>query len=148
MKTKYYNFISKLSNLQDLPLLLIRLILAFGFYAPAMAKLQNVHDIAIWFRSLEIPAPIFMAYLTTYTEVFGFLFLIFGFATRFITIPLMIIMVVAIKTVHWGNGFNAGDNGFEIPLYYLVMLLLLFITGPGKISVDYLMGRKSNVNGK
>ena len=33
---------------------------------------------------------------------------------------LMIVMLVAIFTVHIGNGFAAGDNGFEIPFYYLL----------------------------
>ncbi|NQV02925.1 MAG: DoxX family membrane protein [Bacteroidia bacterium] len=65
-----------------------------------------------------------------------------GLATRLISLPLMVVMVVAIVTVHLGNGFNAGENGFEIPLYYLLMLLLLLFTGPGKISVDYLIRRR------
>ena len=48
----------------------------------------------------------------------------------------MVIMLVAIGTVHWVNGFEAGSNGFEIPLYYLIMLMTLFFIGPGRISVD------------
>jgi putative oxidoreductase len=51
-------------------------------------------------------------------------------------------MLVAIKTVHWENGFAAGDNGYEIPLYYMIMLLSLLFTGAGRISVDYLLARK------
>ncbi|MBL7931913.1 MAG: DoxX family protein, partial [Bacteroidia bacterium] len=63
--------------------------------------------------------------------------LLLGFATRIISIPLIITMLVAIKTVHWTNGFEASENGFEIPLYYLVMLITLVFTGPGRISLDY-----------
>lgn len=45
-------------------------------------------------------------------------------------------MIIAIVTVHFGNGFDAGDNGFEIPLYYILMLLTLFSFGAGKYSLD------------
>ena len=54
----------------------------------------------------------------------------------------MITMVVAIATVHFGNGFEAGDNGFEIPLYYLLMLFALLVNGAGKMSLDHLISRR------
>ena len=53
-------------------------------------------------------------------------------------------MLVAIRTVHWANGFAAGSNGYEIPLYYLLMLLTVFVFGPGRLSLDHaLLGRRS-----
>jgi len=137
MKTIYFNITERLSKLKDIPLLMMRLILAYGFYQPAMMKLKDISAIAEWFESMEIPAPTLNAYLATYTEVSGFILLTLGFATRFISIPLMITMFVAIRTVHWENGFSASDNGYEIPLYYMIMLFTLFINGSGKISVDY-----------
>lgn len=48
-------------------------------------------------------------------------------------------MVVAIATVHGVNGFTAGDNGFEIPLYYMLFLALFASFGAGKFSLDYLL---------
>jgi putative oxidoreductase len=142
MKLMYLNLTQKLSNLQDIPLLLIRLVLAYGFYGPAIMKLNNVGAIAEWFTNIGIPVPTLNAYLATYTELLGAIFLILGLATRFISIPLIITMLVAIKTVHWGNGFNASDNGYEIPMYYMIMLVTLFFSGPGRISVDYLIRKK------
>jgi len=142
MKNLYLNVTQRLANLQDIPLLLIRLILAVGFYGPAMMKLNDINAIADWFVSMDMPAPKLNAYLATYTELLGFIFLTVGFATRFITIPLIITMIVAIKTVHWTNGFNASDNGYEIPVYYIIMLITLFFSGPGRISLDYLIRRK------
>ena len=50
-------------------------------------------------------------------------------------------MVVAIVTVHLGHGFEAGNNGFEIPLYYLIMLFTLLVYGSGKYSLDYLLSK-------
>ena len=142
MKTIYFKLTQKTSKFQDIPLTLIRLILAYGFYGPAMMKLKDVGAIVEWFSSIGMPAPGFNAYLATYTEVLGFVFLTVGFATRFISIPLIITMIVAIKTVHWANGFNASDNGFEIPLYYMIMLTTLFFSGAGRISIDYLIEKK------
>ncbi|MGD9900596.1 MAG: DoxX family protein [Calditrichaceae bacterium] len=138
----YLSIKDKLSNLKDLPPLLFRLILSYGFYGPAMKKLNNVDQIAQWFASMNFPFPTLNAYLATATETAGFVLLFIGLGTRLITIPLMIVMLVAIFTVHISNGFAAGNNGFEIPFYYLLMLISLFITGPGKISLDSLIEKK------
>lgn len=135
----YKKAVDKLQNLRSLPLLFIRLTLAYGFYKPAMMKVKDFGGIAEWFESLGIPLPTLNAYMAGLTEFFGFILLALGLATRFISIPLIVVMLVAISTVHWGNGFEAGDNGFEIPLYYILMLLTLLIFGSGKISLDYLI---------
>ena len=77
------------------------------------------------------PVPLLSAYLAATTEALGVVLLALGLGTRLISVPLMFTMLVAIFTVHIGNGFNAGDNGFEIPLYYLFMLFVLFVYGSG-----------------
>lgn len=139
MLDNYYN---KISQLKDFPLLFLRLILAYGFFNPAMMKIKDINSIAEWFGSLGIPMPLLNAYLAAGTEVLGVIFLFFGFFTRIITIPLIITMIVAIFTVHLGNGFEAGENGFEIPLYYIIMLFTLMVFGSGKISLDHFLFKK------
>lgn len=138
----YRNITDKLDKLQDIPLLFLRLILAYGFYMPAMMKWGNINGIIEWFDGMGIPMPTLNAYLAATTEMAAVILLPLGIATRIISIPLMFTMVVAIVTVHWGNGFNAGDNGFEIPLYYMLMLFVLLINGAGKISVDHLIKQR------
>ncbi len=133
---------SKLNSLNDVSLLFLRLVLAYGFYKPATMKWGNINGIAEWFGSLGIPLPELNAYLAATTEMAAVILLPLGLATRIISIPLMFTMLVAIITVHWGNGFNAGDNGFEIPLYYMLMLFVLLANGAGKISVDHLLTKK------
>jgi len=91
---------------------------------------------------MNYPIPGVSAYLAMITEISGIVFLAVGLGTRIIALPLMFIMVVAIFTVHLGNGFAAGDNGFEIPLYYFVMLLVILSHGAGKISLDYLLEKR------
>ena len=127
---------------KDLPPLLIRLVLAYGFYSTASIKWQNISKVAEWFGSIGIPLPTLNAYLASSIEAAGVILLTIGLATRLISIPLIIIMIVAIVTVHLNNGFEAGNNGFEIPLYYLIMLLTLLIWGPGRISLDKFFWKK------
>jgi len=142
MLSKYKTLVAKLNNLEDVTLLFIRLILAYGFYTPAMLKWQDIGSIAEWFGSLGIPFPTLNAYLSASTEIAGVFLLLLGFLTRFISIPLIFVMIVAIVTVHLGNGFEAGNNGFEIPLYYILMLLVLLINGAGKFSLDNFLSNK------
>ena len=130
------------SALGDLPSLFFRLILAYGFYKPAMMKWGNINGIAEWFGSMGIPMPTLNAYLVASTEMAAVILLPLGLATRFISFPLIITMLVAIFTVHFSNGFEAGNNGFEIPFYYLLMLFALLINGGGKISLDYLISKR------
>jgi len=134
---KIYNkIIGYLSVLNGIPELFFRLLLAYGFYGTATAKLKNFDSIVGWFDSMNIPFPALNAFLATGAETAGFILLFLGLATRAISVPLIIVMVVAIITVHWGNGFDAGDNGSEIPLYYIAMLLSLIKYGAGKYSID------------
>ena len=144
LKTIYLNYASKVEVLKDIvPPLAFRLILAYGFYEPAMMKLHDIHSIGEWFEGMGLPAPYFQAYLATFTECTGVILLTVGLGVRIISVPLIITMLVAIKTVHWQNGFPAGDNGYEIPLYYILILLSLICTGAGKVSLDYLIAKKS-----
>jgi len=107
-------------------------------------KLKNFNGIVVWFSSMGMPLPKLNAFLATGTETIGIVLILLGLATRIISIPLMVVMIVAIATVHLGNGFEAGNNGFEIPIYYMLMLFSLLITGPGKISLDALINKFNN----
>ena len=128
--------------MHDVPLLLFRIILAIGFYSPAMMKVKNLEGVAEWFGSMSYPFPMVSAILAMTTEVLGIVLLILGFGTRVIAFPMMFVMIVAIFTTHISNGFAAGDNGYEIPLYYFLMLFALVVYGSGKYSLDYLMERR------
>jgi len=130
-----------LEKLQSVSLLFLRLILAYGFYEPAKMKWSDISSVAEWFGSMGFPLPTLQAYMAASTEALGVLLLTLGFATRLISIPLIVVMIVAIVTVHLGNGFSAGDNGFEVPLYYMLMLLVLVAHGAGKFSIDHFINK-------
>ena len=128
-----------LSNMQSISMLFARLAIAYGFYEPAMKKWADIDSVAGWFASMGIPFPTVNAYMAATTELLGVILLTLGLFTRLISIPLIIIMVVAIATVHWTHGFSAGTNGFEIPLYYMLFLMTFASYGAGKFSLDYLI---------
>ena len=65
------------------------------------------------------------------------LFLITGLMVRITVIPMIISMAVAFFDIHDGM-FPQG----ELSLIYLVMFVILYITGPGRFSIDYLIDKK------
>ena len=134
---EFYLELSVLFNhLQSFSLLFARLAVAYGFYEPAMIKWANLGATAHWFEELGIPFSSFFAFTTASFELIGVVLLAIGLFTRLISIPLIVVMVVAIFTVHIGNGFSSGANGIEIPLYYLLFLSIFATHGGGKFSLD------------
>jgi len=110
--------LNKLQNLLDisrhfdfLAPLLLRAYLVPIFYMAGTQKFNSFDDTVSWFGNpdwgLGLPMPWLMAFLATATELVGTFLLVFGFATRWIAIPLMITMVVAAATAHWANGWPA-----------------------------------------
>ncbi len=95
--------------------LALRLYLFFPFWMAGTSKWAHFDNTVAWFGNadwgLGLPAPMVLAFLATWTEILGALFLLLGFATRYITLPLMITMVVAIFAVHWPNGWAAIADG-------------------------------------
>ena len=142
LKESYLEFNALTNYFKGFSLLLVRITLAYGFYEPALIKWSNLDATIEWFASLGIPFPTISIFLTASFEVTGVVLLLFGLFTRFVALPLMIIMAVAILTVHLYNGFLVGNNGFEIPLYYFLFLSILATHGSGKFSLDYMFTKK------
>jgi putative oxidoreductase len=95
--------------------LLLRLYLAPVFYMAGIQKFENFESTVAWFGNpdwgLGLPFPTLMAFLATATELGGAVLLLFGFAVRWISIPLSITMLVAIFSVHLKNGWLAVAEG-------------------------------------
>ncbi len=139
MKKYYEQFLEIANKGENAVLLAARLVLAYGFYEPAINKWSDIGSVAEWFsQGLGIPFPLLNAYLAASTEMAGVFLLALGLGVRVISLPLSVIMLVAIFLLHWENGFQASDNGFEIPLYYLLFLGLFIVRGAGKYSLDRL----------
>jgi putative oxidoreductase len=137
MLSRINNFFEGIfNNFQDIGLLFARVLVAYGFLEPALNKWKDIDAVAGWFESIGIPFPLINTYMAATTEILGVALLTLGFLTRYISIPLIVVMIVAIVTVHLPNGFSAGENGFEIPLYYMSFLILFVGHGAGKYSLD------------
>jgi len=102
---------SRLQYLDGLAPLALRLYLVPVFWMAGTQKISGMGNTIEWFGNpdwgLGLPFPAVMAYLAAYTEAIGALLLLIGLATRWISIPLMITMVVAAVAVHWDNGWAA-----------------------------------------
>jgi len=106
-----HSLLNKTQMLDGLAPLLLRFYLAPILMQAGWNKLSHFDDTVAWFGDLDwglgLPMPELMAGLAAGTEFIGGIFLIFGFAIRWISIPLMVTMLVAAFTVHWENGWLA-----------------------------------------
>ena len=121
---------------KNLILLILRLILAYGFASPVLSKINYLEETIEWFENISIPLPALATYLVSGIESIGIVLLILGLFTRYISILLSCVMLGAIFFVHVSNGFSVADNGIEIPLYYLIFLMIFVSFGAGKYSLD------------
>lgn len=125
-----------LSQGQSLSLFFARIAVAYGFYEPAMMKWEDMTQTANNFADYGIPLPTLNAYLAGTAELLGVILLALGLFTRLISIPLIIVMIVAIITVHIPMEHDILGG---IPLYYMLFLALFASLGAGKLSLDYLL---------
>lgn len=75
--------------------------------------------------------------LSIFTEFCCSLFLLTGLITRIVLIPMIISMAVAFFDIH-----DALLPEGELSLIYLLVFIILFVTGPGRYSVDYILDRR------
>lgn len=110
----------KLRVLDFLGPLALRLYLAPVFWMAGTNKIDfstfmPYESTVSWFGNpdwgLGLPVPTLMAFLAGWTEVLGAIFLLIGFGVRWISVPLMITMLVAIFSVHISNGWLAIASG-------------------------------------
>jgi len=124
----------------------LRLLLAWEFWESGVEKFKGDN----WFADIQdrFPFPFdllpvdFSWFVATWVELIGAWLLVFGLATRIISAKLIVLTLVAWAAVHAGNGYNVCDNGFKLPLIYLVLFLPLLLSGPGKASLDHLIKQR------
>jgi putative oxidoreductase len=95
-----------------------------------------------WMASIGLEPGVLLAALSGSAEFFGGLFLILGLLVRPSAFVLAITMVVAIFSVHIGNGLFMSNNGYEFGLALLAGAVSLLISGAGRASVDSLIANK------
>ncbi|ABM24191.1 DoxX family protein [Shewanella putrefaciens] len=95
-----------------------------------------------WMASIGLTPGYLMALMAGSSEFFGGLFLLLGLLTRPTALVLSFTMVVAIFSVHIGNGLFLANNGYEFGLALLAATVSLAISGAGKLSLDNLLANR------
>ena len=136
--------------------LLLRLIVGYGFLAHGLAKWSKGPEVfAGILQATDVPLPHLMAWVTIATELISGIAFLIGAFVDLVSIPAIILLAVAIFTVHLPYGFltiklmsvnngraQFGPPGYECDLLYIACILALVLIGPGPWSVDK---RHSNI---
>src|SRR5690606_19055245 len=123
----------------DAALLLLRVASSLMMVTHGWPKIANFSDYLNRFADPLGLGPALSLQATIFAEFFCAILIALGLLTRVALIPLIITMAVVTFIVHAGDAF--GDK--ELSLLYLVNFLVLFITGPGKYSLDKKINSKS-----
>ena len=125
-------------KMNSLGLLLLRIVVGCFMMTHGIQKYQMLMEGKAFADPIGIGSAASL-WLAVFAELVCSALLIIGFATRIIVVPLIITMVVAVFVVHSADGFEAKETGG----LYLIIYVLLFITGSGKYSVDGLISKKN-----
>jgi putative oxidoreductase len=76
--------------------------------------------------------------MAVFAEVLCSIFILVGFGTRLATVPLIVTMLTAVFAIHAADPFAKKEMG----ILYLLVYIILLVTGSGKYSIDGLVYRK------
>src|SRR6202042_3365745 len=134
----------------------LRLIVGYGFVEHGYAKLSRGPDdfIAI-LHAIGMPFAFLLGWATIVIEVIGGLLILLGAFIPIASIPMTIVLLVAIFTVHLPNGFSSikllsvdaaradfGQPGYETDLLYIAALVAMVFGGSGPLALDRLLFRR------
>jgi putative oxidoreductase len=142
-----------------LGLLAVRVLMGWEYLESGLEKFHGEN----WFADIQnqfpfpfnIVPPAISWQMATWFEIIGGAALIIGLGTRFFSLSLIILTVVATAAVHWPaewssfavlmKGYVITDDGFgnfKLPVLFLAMLTALLFYGPGKLSLDAFIRRR------
>ena len=135
------------TSLQWLSPTLARLTVGLVFFQSGWGKLHDLDKVTNYFTELGLAAPAFQARLASTAEFVCGGLLLAGFATRFAVVPLIITMCVAIRTALWQQVDGLGSLVGLTEFAYIALLVWLGTHGPGPLSLDALVTRRSERSG-
>ena len=128
----------------------LRFIVGFGFVSHGYAKLHKGPEaFAAILHATGVPAPHLMTWLTIITEIVGGVAILLGSFVPLVSVPMIVLLLVAIVTVHLPYGFSSiklisvtngraqfGPPGYECDLLYIACIVALVLNGPSFFSID------------
>ena len=138
------------SAMQRYAALPLRAIAGGGFIQHGWAKIVKGPDaFAAILQALHVPFPHLSAYLTISVELLGGIALLFGAFITWASVPVIVVLLTAIFTVHFPYGFSSikikaivdgraqfGPPGYECDLLYIACILALLLLNPSPWSID------------
>ena len=121
----------------SLLILVVRVVFGILFFTHGLDKMMNFNQLLNGYPSVLGFGSYMTLMVTIFCEFCCSLFLIAGLLVRLMTVPMIIAMGVAFFDIH-----DAILPEGELALIYLIVFIILFLTGPGSFSVDYLIDRK------
>lgn len=137
----YARIRAALHHLTWLPPLLSRVTVGWVMAQSGWGKLHHLPDVVSFFRDLHIPYPEIQAPFAAGCECICGVLLLLGLLTRIASIPLMVIMVVALMTAKRGDIHGFDDLTGMSEYLYSVILVWLLVYGGGLVSLDRLLKR-------
>ena len=137
----------------------LRIVVGYGFMAHGFAKLSRGPDVfAGILQTLHVPFPHLLAWATIVVEVLGGCAVFLGAWIWVASLPMAVILLVAMFTVHLPYGFSSikliavtdagaqfGPPGYETNLLYIASLVALVLGGSGPFSVERLLRHRTTV---
>lgn len=133
--------------LQSPLLLVVRLFWGWQFAQDGWGKLTHLDKVTAYFTDLGLPMPKVSATMTGSIECFGGALLAIGLLARPVAVPLLCTMIGAYATAEKESLqviFSDPDKFLSAdPFHYLFAAAIILAFGPGKLSLDALLFRKS-----
>ena len=146
MKTTILRLAQQLGRLAVLTPVVVRVIVGFMMFAHGVDKLSGgvagIAGFGEFLSSAGLPAGLLLAWFVTLLELIGGVMLILGLLSRVIAGLMTVELLVAIALVTGQAGLISGDQGvgYERDLAYIAGFLVVLLLGPGRPSLDHLLG--------
>jgi putative oxidoreductase len=131
----------------DTLLLIGRVLIGWLFLTSAWGKFMGMSGYVAYLTNLKVPNPEFMSWIGAPVEFLIGALLILGLATRYAALLCLLFLIVATSLAHryWEYPpaqMGAQYNNFLKNLAIFGGTLLLFVTGPGRFSLDWMLSKK------
>ena len=118
-------------------ILILRLFFGVMFFLHGVDKMMNFSELSETFPNIFGFGSYMSLMVSIFCEFCCSLFLMAGLLIRLMLLPMIAAMAVAFFDIH-----DAMLPQGELALIYLIVFFLIYLTGPGKYSLDYLIDIK------